>query len=220
MGVGWRMGWLTLFLLGGLAMSALVLLGLRRPLWSLAGAALMLGATGYALQGRPTLPGQPARPEASATPIDPALIDLRDRMLGRPQFSSDGAYLVAADAMTRIGEPRAAVQAILGGIKHVPRSLMLWVGLGEALERHDGGRLSPPALFAFQQARRIAPDHPAPYFFLGLAYVRAGDFAAARPLWARALALSPVQASYHDDIALRLALLDRLQAEMGRQGAR
>lgn len=210
------MGYLTLLLLGAAAFGALFLLGVRRPLWSMVGAALMLGAIGYALQGRPLLAGQSARPQVAATPVDPGLLDLRDRLLGRAAFSGDGAYQAAADAMTRAGEPRAAVQAIIGGIRRYPKSLILWVGLGDVLALHDGGRMSPPALFAFQQAMRIAPNHPAPPFFFGLAYLRAGDFAAARPLWARALALSPVEASYHRDIAVRLALLDRYLAAGGR----
>lgn len=203
------MGYVTLFLLGAAAFGALCLLGVRRPLWSMVGAALMLGATGYALQGRPLLYGQSARPQVAATPIDPGLLDLRDRLLGRAASSGDGAYQAAADAMTRAGEPRAAVQAIIGGLRRYPKSLILWVGLGDVLALHDGGRMSPPALFAFQQAIRIAPKHPAPPFFFGLAYLRAGEFADARPLWARALALSPADASYHSDIAVRLALLDR-----------
>lgn len=209
------MGFLTLVILCVAAIGAMALFGLRRPLWSLAGAALMLGATGYALQGRPFTPARPARPLAAVAPLDPEIIDLRDRMLGRPQFSGDGAYLVAADAMRRVGEDRLAVQAILGGIRRVPDSLMLWVGLGDALATHDGGRVSPPALFAFRQARRIAPLHPAPPFFLGLAYVRDGNLAAARPLWARALALSPAGTSYRRDIAIRLLVLDRYLMEVG-----
>jgi cytochrome c-type biogenesis protein CcmH/NrfG len=80
---------------------------------------------------------------------------------------------------------------------------------------HDGNTVSPPARFAFEQAVRIAPSHPAPPFFLGLAHIRADDYAAARPLWARAVALSPAGASYRRDIALRLALLDRLLARQG-----
>lgn len=211
------MGFLTLAVLGAAAFGALALSGVGRLLWTLAGAALMLGATGYALQGRPFLSGRQARPQAVAAQLDPGLMDLRDRMLGRPQFSGDGSYLVAADAMRRAGEGRLAVQAVLGGIRRVPNSLMLWVGLGDALAAHDGDRVSPPALFAFQQARRISPEHPAPPFFLGLAYIRAGDFSAARPLWAKALALSPAGTSYRTDIAIRLALLDRYLAEADQQ---
>lgn len=207
------MGFLTLALIGAAAVGALLLLGVRRQLWTVAGAAVMLGATGYAVQGRPFQSGQPARPLANGEPLDPAMTDLRDRMLGRPQLSGDGAYLVAADAMRRAGENGYAVRAILGGIRRVPNSLMLWVGLGDALSAHDAGQLSPPALFAFRQAIRISPRHPAPPFFLGLAYARSGDFAAARPYWARALALSPAGTSYRKDIAIRLLLLDQYLAE-------
>lgn len=205
------MGWLTLFLLIGTVFCALVLLGLRRPLWSLAGAALMIGATGYALQGSPAVPGQAARPDLNVDPADPGLIALRDRMLGH--WTAQGAYVVAADAMTRVGDRRAAVQAVLGGIRRYPDNLLLWVALGTTLAAHDGNRVSPPALFAFRQALRLAPEHPAPPFFLGLAYIRAGEFAKARPLWARAVALSPADAGYRAQIAERLQLLDMYLAE-------
>ncbi|WP_425229351.1 tetratricopeptide repeat protein [Sphingomonas sp.] len=208
------MGWLTLVLLGGVAFAALVVLGLARPLWSLAGAALMLGATGYALQGSPTLASRPARPELSAQAEDPGLIALRDEMLGHG--SAQAGYVVAADAMTRVGDKQAAVQWVLGGISHFPDSPLLWTALGNTLAAHDGGRVSPPALFAFRQAIRLGREQPGPYFFLGLAYVRAGDFPAARPFWAKAVALSPAAASYRGRIAGRLALLDVYLAQAGR----
>lgn len=205
------MGWLTLFLLGGATMALLVTLGVRRPLWSLVGAALMLGATGYALQGRPGLPSRPARADVAGLAEEPGLVALRDRMMGR--WTAQGAYLVAADALERAGAKRVAVQAVLAGLRRYPDSVALWVGLGSALARHDGGRVSPPALFAFQQAARLAPAHPGPPFFLGLAYIRAGEFAAARPLWARALQLTPAGVSYRGDIAARLRLLDAYLAQ-------
>jgi Flp pilus assembly protein TadD len=207
------MGWITLALLGGGAMALLVWLKLGRALWSLAGAALMLGATGYALQGQPALDARPAVPATPSATDDAELIALREAMLGR--FSGDGAYLVAADAMTRVGDKDAAVQVILGGIRALPQSVLLWTGLGTALAAHDGGQVSPPALFAFQQAARLSPRHPAPPFFLGLAYIRSGKFAAARPSWVRALALTPDGASYRKDIAVRLDLLNRYLAMGG-----
>jgi len=99
------MGWFVLFVLGGAAFGAMVALGVKRSLWSMIGSALMLAGAGYALQGRPTLSASPAQPTVAAEAIDPELMDLRDRMLGR--FSGDGAYLVASDAMARQGEERA-----------------------------------------------------------------------------------------------------------------
>ena len=202
------MGWLWLAVIGAGAFALLVVLRVDRLLWTMVASALMLGAAGYALQGQPGLAGHEAVPDKTTVTDDDATIDLRDKMLER--YTGAAAYLVAADAMTRIGERRSAVQVLLGGIRVAPKSLVLWTGLGNALVAHDGNQVSPPALFAFQQAMRLAPRHPAPPFFLGLAYVRTGNFAAARPYWARALALTPKTVSYHDDIAIRLALLDRL----------
>lgn len=207
------MGYLTLLVLAAAAFAGMTRFGVARPLWSMAGAALMAGATGYAWQGHPGLSGAKPHPEATIRALDPRLIDLRDRMLG--SFTLDAAYLNVADAMGRAGEPRLAIQAILGGIRKNPDSLPLWIGLGTALAMHDGDRLSPPALFAFDHARHLAPAHPAPLFFEGVAYVKAGNFAAARPLWARALALSLDGTSYKRDIAARLALLDRYLVEAG-----
>lgn len=218
------MGWASLLLLGAAAFALLVALRLDRRLWSFAGAALMLGGAGYALQGSPGLPSRVATPRALVQPDDPELIALRDGMLG--SYGADGAYQVAADAMMRVGDRHAAVQVLLGGLHAAPGSVLLWTGLGNAYVAHDlgqgaepgaGGQVSPPALFAFQQAARLSPRHPAPPFFLGLAHVRVGEFAQARPLWVRALALAPEGASYRRDIAVRLALLDRYLGETGQR---
>lgn len=205
------MGWLALIVLALAACGAFALLRVDRRVWSMIGAALMLGAAGYAWQGRPERAAVPARPNALRQADDPELIQLRDAMFGR--FTADGTYLIAADALARSGDERSAVRALLGGISRYRSSAMLWTALGTALADHDGDVVSPPALFAFQQAIRIAPDHPGPYFFLGLAYIRAQDFPAARGAWSRALALTPERASYRRDIAVRLALLDRLLAQ-------
>ena len=205
------MGWLTLLLLAGIAMAGMIVLGLRRPLWPLAGAALMLGSTGYAIQGSQSTPASPARPELSAEPTDPAIVGLREQMLGR--WGAEKGYVAAADGMTNAGAKREAVQYILGGIAHYPRSPLLWVSLGNTLAMHDGARVSPPALFAYQQAFRVAPTSPAPPFFLGLAYIRGGDFTAARSLWARAVELTPADAAYRSELADRLRLLDGFLAQ-------
>lgn len=209
------MGYVMLAAIGAGAFALLAVLKVDRLLWTMVASALMLGAAGYAWQGQPGLAGHPVATGLAPTPDDGAMLELRDQMLER--YTGAAAYLVAADAMTRIGDRRAAVQVLLGGIRIAPNSLVLWTGLANALAAHDGNQVSPPALFAFQQAMRLAPRHPAPPFFLGLAYVRAGDFAAARPYWARALALTPANISYRGEIATRLALLDRFLAQQGMQ---
>ena len=202
------MGFVALAVIGGLAFAGLLLLRVPRALWSFVGAALCLGAAGYAWQGRPGWSARVATPNTVANPVEPETIALRDRLLGG-HLTADAAYITASDAMTRVGDRRAAAQVILGGLHNIPRSFILWTQLGTVIAARDGDQMSPPALFAFQQALRLAPEHPAPAYFAGLAYIRAGEFDKARILWARALALSPVGASYREDIALRLALLDR-----------
>jgi cytochrome c-type biogenesis protein CcmH/NrfG len=207
---GALMGYVWLGVIGAVAFALLAVLKVNRFLWTMVAAALMLGAAGYAWQGQPRLAGHAVSTGLAPTPDDDAMLELRDQMLER--YTGAAAYLVAADAMTRIGDRRAAVQVLLGGIRIAPKSLVLWTGLANALAAHDGNQVSPPALFAFQQATRLAPKHPAPLFFLGLAYVRAGEFATARPYWAKALALTPADISYRGEIAARLALLDRFLA--------
>jgi cytochrome c-type biogenesis protein CcmH len=55
------MGWLILFGLLAASLTVLWRLGVGHGLLTAAAAALMLGAAGYALQGRPGLRGAPAR---------------------------------------------------------------------------------------------------------------------------------------------------------------
>ena len=133
-------------------------------------------------------------------------------MFGR--YTADNAYLTAADAIARSGDLDAAAQVTLAGIRNNPRSAMLWTALGDTLARHDGNQVSPPSLFAFQQAMRLSPTHPGPPFFLGLAYIRAERFADAAPYWRRAVALCPPGAPYRSLLAQRLALLETYLRQM------
>jgi tetratricopeptide (TPR) repeat protein len=204
------MGFVALGVIALLAFAALVLLKLPRGLWMLAGAAMFLGAAGYAWQGRPALAAVPAKPVSDPGAVEPEMVVLREMLLGR--LSADASYIVASEAMTRVGEPKAAAQAILGGLHKMPRSFVLWTALGTTLAANDDDQMSPSALFAFQQATRLAPDNPAPPFYAGLAYIRSGDFARGRRLWLRAISLSPNDAPYRREIAVRLAVLDQFAA--------
>lgn len=200
------MGWILLGLIGLIAAAALWWLGVPRRSWTIVVAALMIGATGYAVQGSPGYPGVKPRPVVDTMSLEPEIVELRNALFGR--YSSSTEYLVAADAMMRAGSVRAAVQVTQSGLRKNANSAVLWTELGSTLATHDGN-VSPAALFAFQQAMRIAPQHPGPPFFLGLAYVEAGELERARPFWMRAFQLSPPGASYRIEIAKRLFLLDR-----------
>ncbi|MFT3976698.1 MAG: hypothetical protein QM688_06250 [Sphingomonas bacterium] len=212
-------GYVVLALFGLMAFLALAVFRLPRALWMLAGAALFLGAAGYAWQGSPGLPAQPATPSTQPIAVEPAAIALRDRMMGGG-FNAESAYLTASDAMLRTGDTASAAKVVLGGLRGNPQSFVLWTQLGTNLSLHDGEQMSPPALAAFRQAIRLAPRHPAPFYYMGLAYVRAGNLPEAARLWRRAAALCPPGTDYGREIALQSRRLDQVLAMMRRGPAR
>lgn len=207
------MGWIALAVIGLAAAGLLRLIGVGRDMLWFVGAALMLGATGYALQGRPAVPSHPV--EANVTPIevDNGLIELRGKMFGIA--TGEAAFLGTSDAMIRAGDLRSATSLVLSGIRQSPNSAMLWTGLGSVLVQHDGNTMSPATMFAFRRAIALAPEHPGPYFFLGVAFIRAQQLPAARAAWARALALTSPTSEYREELAGRLALLDQFLAQNG-----
>ena len=171
---------------------------------------LTLGATGYAWQGSPDLAGHPVTQADKKGEVDPDEVLLREAMFGR--FNNSWSYFNAADAMTRTGAPDLAVVAMQGATIKYPADAALWTGLGIKLSEHDRG-VSPAALFAFNRGIELWPDHPGPVFFLGLAYVRMGQLAEARPYWVRAVALTPATTGYREVLVAQLDWLDRRLAE-------
>lgn len=202
------MGWLALLLIGLLATGALLLAGLGGSLRLLGGAALLLGAAGYALQAKPSLPGSPTVAGTRPIDVDPGFVAFRTAILG----NRSDAVLSTADAQTRRGDTGAAAQTLIDAIRGDPDAQALWIGLGNALATNDGGKVSPAAAFAFQQAIRLDPRAPGPWFFLGLAQAQDNNFDAARLLWRRALALTPANAPYRQDIAMRVAMVEGMLA--------
>lgn len=201
------MGWAMFGLVSLLAALLLWRSGYPARLWTVAATALMLGAAGYAWQGSPTLAGRPVAERQAGAAVDPNLVALRNAIFG--QFTFDYQYFVAADAMSRIGAIDSAAQVMLGGVRKAPQDGALWAWLGLVLTEKDGNQMSPAARFALDKGVALWPKHPGPQFVYGLALVRAGEWAAARPHWAEAVALTPARASYRQELALRLYLLDR-----------
>ncbi|WP_448659910.1 hypothetical protein ACPVPU_05205 [Sphingomonas sp. CJ99] len=173
-------------------------------------AALMLGAAGYALQGRPSLGGSPTDTRRTIRPMDPDLLALRRSLFGQFVFS-DG-YFIASDAMLRAGKTEAGVKVMLGALQQAPTDPALWTGLALALQEHDSNALSPPVRRALAQAARLGPDRAGVWFYIGLAHVRAGDFVTARRYWARAARLARPGSSASQAIMTRLVLLDQVLA--------
>lgn len=205
------MGWAMLAALMVLAAALLWWLRLPRLLWTSVGTALALGGAGYALQGHPGLAGASPKPAARQDAIGtaPEIIALRGAMWGK--FTEEAAYEAAFDALLRAGAAGSAAKLAIGGVRRYPNSAELWTDLGSALVANDQS-LSPPARFAFARAIALAPDHPAPRFFLGLALIESGRLPEARAAWAESLARVPSGARYRGEIADRLAALDQFIA--------
>ncbi|MCW3848414.1 cytochrome c biogenesis factor-like protein [Sphingomonas sp. LB-2] len=204
------MGWVILLLVAVIAGAVLIVIGFPARLWTIAATALTLGATGYAWQGMPGLEGHPVSQADKTGELDPDEVLLRNAMFGEFNFARQ--YFAPADAFTRDGKYDLAVTVMQAGTIKSPGDASLWTGLGTAFSNHDRG-VSPASRFAFDRAMKLWPQHPGPPFFLGLAYVRMGALAEARPFWARAVALTPEDVGYRQVLMAQLDWLDRRIAE-------
>lgn len=203
-------GWLiALALLAG-SVGLLRLFGLRGGLLQLASAALLFGAAGYAAQGRPELAGSPRAAGQQTAPIP--LTTLRHAFFGR--FSGTEHWQLIAESYARRGRTADAVGVLRSAIRQHPQDMRLWIGLGNALVDH-AQTLTPASELAYGRAITLAPDHPAPKFFLGLARARSGDRASALALWKEVLADAPEDASWRPYVEDAVAAMEGRPA--GRQ---
>lgn len=183
-----------LFLLAVIAFLTLALLWLLRvrgPQLTLAAAALAFACAGYAFQGRPGLAGSPSTAASKEPPV--ALTKARKAMMG--QFTAADTWTTIAEGYASRGKTQDAVGVMRSAIRARPTDYAMWVGLGNALADH-ARTLTPAARFAFQRAAELAPHHPAPRFFLGLALARSGKPDEALVLWRAILADAPADASW------------------------
>lgn len=163
------MGWIILLLLIVGGFGALWLMRVREGLLTAALAALMVGASGYALQGRPRLAGAPAR--GSEGQKVQVLTEARHAFFGN--FSGEESWLRMSEALAGHGNTEDAVGLLQNAVRRYPTNPQLWIGLGNALVDHGHG-LTPPAEFAYRRAAELMPGHPAPRFFYDLALIRSG----------------------------------------------
>jgi cytochrome c-type biogenesis protein CcmH len=185
------MGWLILLALIAVSLIILWRLQVRGGLLTASAAALLLGASGYALQGRPGLPGSPAAGD-EARDVFP-LTDARHAFFGN--FTPAEPWLRMSEALARDGKSEDAIGILQNAVTRYPGDPQLWIALGNALVDHARG-LTPPAELAYQHAAAAAPGHPAAPFFYGLALARSGDRQAAVDIWKRILAKAPPDASW------------------------
>lgn len=204
-------GWIVMLVLAGA-----VMLGLWR--WvrhdkgalQFLGAGLLLALAGYAWQGQPGLAGAPKARENEEMRRPSEFSQLRRDLLG--QFDAAGSFLTIAEARTMSGNTKGAVDVLRGRLEVTPNDMDLWLGLADALVQHAGGMLTPAAEMAFNRAGQVAPDHPAPRFFYGLALASNGQLDAAEQLWRQVLAMPGITDTWRSVVAQAQAGAARMRA--------
>jgi cytochrome c-type biogenesis protein CcmH/NrfG len=208
------MGWLVIGVLGALVLLALWrIAGFGRLGLQLAGAALLLAMAGYAWQGRPDLAGRPVPPPARLELPQSAFAQTREAMLGAVDQAS--FWLRMADSYHQRGDTYSAAAILRSGIRAHPMDPDLWVGLGNALVVHGDGMMTPAAELAFNRAAAIAPDHPGPKFFYGLALAQGGRLEEAERIWLALLARAPADAGWRPMVAERVQMIEQLRIAGG-----
>jgi cytochrome c-type biogenesis protein CcmH len=204
-------GWLISLLLAVATAAALVLSARpRRGALQLIGATMLIGLAGYAWQGHPALPGHPTPPNAGRRGHDTLFAHERKAWLETVGF--DALQLDGADAFIGNGDPDYAVGVIHAFLVREPNSMMLWLGLGNALQADADGALTPAAHYAFERAAAVAPGNPAPQYFLGLAYLQMGDAEGADATWRDLLTKTPADAPWRVKLQDRIKLIERFRA--------
>ncbi|MDP3551060.1 MAG: tetratricopeptide repeat protein [Novosphingobium sp.] len=208
------MTWVIVLLIAAAAFGVMAFaLRMPRAGWELAGAALLVGIAGYALQGMPSMPGAPKAPIENKRAADEALIKQRQQMGNG--FAKGASWMILADGLARQGQFGAAAEVLRKGTQQFPQDADLWVSLGNALVGHSDGMITPAAQFAFQKAASIDPAHPGPPFFMGLALAQSGRLPDARAVWSELLERSPADAPWRADLAARIQRIDSMLAMNG-----
>ena len=202
------MGWLLIVLLAlGVALALWRFARFDRNAMQFLIAALLVAFAGYAWMGKPALEGKPVPPPARLDLPDSEFAGARGDLLGR--FDTAARWLTIAESYQRSGDTQNAAGVIRAGLREHPDNPDLWVGLGNALVIHADGLMTPSAQLAFQRASTLAPDHPGPKFFYGLALAQGGKFDEAENLWRELLATAPADADWRPMVEERIAMLDQ-----------
>lgn len=211
-------GWVALGLLAAVSLAGLVLLGrLQKGYWQLAAAAVLLGMTGYALQGRPAVLSAPAKSLAAKEDAAIQLVDMRADM--DQSFGGAKRWLVTADSFAKQGDYKLSASYIQAGLKKNPEDPDLWSALGLQLMLASNGQMSLPAQLAFDKARAIRPNYPSPYYFGGLSRLFNGDIDGAILFWEKALSLATPNAKWKPRLESQLANAKTLQAQINANAA-
>ncbi len=203
------MGWIAVSLLALAAFGfAAFVLRLPKSSWTLFGAVLVFGLTGYAWQGSASQPGSPKAAMVQEPRSGEQMVEARRALFdaGVPKPN----YLTVSDGFARRGRFSDAAGLLRGGLADNPRHAEGWLALGMALVEHADGRVTPAAHNAYDRASKADPANPAAGFFLGAAYFRTRQVREARAVWAELLERTPEDAPWHGELTQRLEVIDAM----------
>ncbi|AKQ42084.1 hypothetical protein CP97_08720 [Aurantiacibacter atlanticus] len=204
------MTWLAAIVLAIIAFAiAAFAFRLPRALWTSLAAALLFGLAGYAFQASPQVPSAPKSASLARDRADFDIPSLRREFVAEHERSRS-SLLFQADAMMRRGRFVEASQFLAGITHENPADFEAWLALGNALAEHADGALTEPALYAYRQAAMLSPGHPGPGYFIGVSYIRQGQYVRTRDIWAQTLEAAPLDTAGRGALAERLARLDAM----------
>lgn len=173
---------------------------------------LALAVAGYAVTGSPGVPAVPAPARHLNPDLTPDAETASKQLL--ENFGDVRAWLTLTDALIRAERTETAVVALESGLDAIPGNADLWVQMGVALVAHADGEVVPAARLAFDRASRLAPEHPAPAYFLGLSWLQAGDVGQALATWTALKDRSPPDAPWLPMLERQIAVAQTM-AQMG-----
>lgn len=145
----------------------------------------------YLAMGRPELPDAPfaARLEALKH-RDPVTYTAEEALAVLAQASKQHAqdplpHVYSGQLLLDQGRAEEAARAFDAALRRDPNNAEAMLGLGRAMVRSEGGRVSPDALALFQQVAPLTSD-PAPWLYQAMAAMQEGREADARRLWGEA----------------------------------
>ncbi len=210
------MSWVVAILLA-VAGFAIAVLAFRLPrvTWTSLAAALVFGIAGYTLQASPNLPGAPKSLTEEPYADDWQMVESRNILIDGALASSNPNVL-HADAFARQGQFEDAAGFLNNALSQNPDDFEAWVALGNVLTEQADGILTQASVFAYSRANEIAPDNPAPAYFLGLSLIRQGRMMEARNVWSDALQdMGEGESEAHLFMADRVGRLDDMLLRAG-----
>ncbi|HEX7930040.1 MAG TPA: cytochrome C biosynthesis protein, partial [Sphingomicrobium sp.] len=105
-------GWVALLLLVAVSLGLLWVFHVRGPMLQLSVAALLFGAAGYAVIGRPGLPSSPRSAEERQPPI--LLTNLRHAFFG--EFTPTEHWLIISESLARRGKTQDAAGVLQSAV--------------------------------------------------------------------------------------------------------